>query len=230
MTVQLFITLLLAMGALTPATKTKTYSVKEIPDEISITGKGDNALWKKANELTDFTYPWEKEPAPATHFKALHSKEWLYCLFDVFDDHITIHVDKNDKSEVGSSCRAEIFFRIDEKLSPYYGLEIDPLARVMDYKVEYYRKFDSKWSWPAGDLIVKSHRRPNGYTIELAVSKKSLRELGLLKEKTLQAGLYRGDCIMKNDTCNFKWISWVKPDSKTPDFHIPSSFGELQLE
>jgi hypothetical protein len=217
------------MATLTPH-KNKSYAVKQIAGELEITGKGDNPLWKKANELSDFSYPWEKEKAPVTKFRALHNDGWLFCLFDVSDDNITVHVDKNDKSEVGSSCRAEIFFRINDKLSPYYGLEMDPNARVMDYKAEFYRKFDSNWSWPAGHLKIRSNKRKDGYTIELAISKSSLKELGLLKNKTLEAGLYRGDCQMVNDTCAFKWISWVKPDSATPDFHIPSSFGILQLE
>jgi hypothetical protein len=25
------------------------------------------------------------------------------------------------------------------------------------------------------------------------------------------------------------WISWLKPTSETPDFHIPSAFGTLVL-
>ena len=69
-----------------------------------------------------------------------------------------------------------------------------------------------------------------GSTLEFALSKKSLKKFGLLKRNKIQAGLYRGECIeLKDGKAEFKWISWVKPDSKTPDFHIPSSFGLLVL-
>ena len=232
MTFLSFIIILLTLGTLTHFKEgIKTYSIKKIAGEITISGKGDNPLWNNAHSLSDFTYPWETEIPPSTKFKALHNDDWLYCLFDVADDSIKIHVDKNNKSEVASSCRAEIFFKIDDQLSPYYCLEIDPLARVLDYKAEFHRKFDTKWSWPAGHLVIKADRRKDGYTIELAISKASLKELGLLRDKNLQAGLYRADCLELNESCaKFKWASWVKPDSKTPDFHIPSSFGILRLE
>jgi hypothetical protein len=212
--------------------ETKTYQVKKIQaSELNITGKGDSPLWKKATELSDFIYPWDEENPPLTGFKAVHNIEWLYCLFNVQDDNINIFVDKNVKSEVGASDRVEIFFKIDDNLSPYYGLEIDPLGRVMDYKAQYYRKFDSHWTWPAGQLVIKTAVRKDGYSVELAISKKSLRDLGLLSDATLMAGLYRGNCIELNGAeANLKWISWIKPDSKTPDFHIPSSFGILKLE
>jgi hypothetical protein len=214
-----------------PKDDNKTYPVKRIQGELQVTGKGDSPFWKEAGELTDFIYPWENEEPPLTSFKALHNADWLYCLFRAEDDNINLFVDKNVKSEVGASDRVEIFFKIDDHLSPYYGLEMDPLARVMDYKAEYYRKFDQGWSWPAGELVIKTDLGKDGYTVELAFSKKSLNALGLLKAKRLLAGLYRGNCIaLKGKEATLKWISWVKPDSTTPDFHIPSSFGILILE
>jgi hypothetical protein len=49
---------------------------------------------------------------------------------------------KNDKLEVVNSERVEIFFRKDEALTPYYGLELDANGRVLDYEAEYHRKFN----------------------------------------------------------------------------------------
>lgn len=57
-----------------PKEDTKTYAVKVIQDELQVTGKGDSPLWKNANELTDFIYPWENEKPPLISFKALHSR------------------------------------------------------------------------------------------------------------------------------------------------------------
>ncbi len=230
-----FLSLILFMAALAvfpnQGEPTKTYPVKKISGAIALTGKGDDPRWKQASELTDFSYPWEKEKPPTTKFKALHNDSWLYCLFDVTDDHIILATDPNDKSAVASSTRSEIFFRIDDRLAPYYCLELDPRGRVLDYQANYYRKFNSNWSWPKGHLIIKTAKGKHGYTIEFAISKESLRNLGLLKNKTLQAGLFRADCMEAGSSdANFKWASWVKPDSKTPDFHIPSSFGVLLLE
>ncbi|HEX8039796.1 MAG TPA: carbohydrate-binding family 9-like protein [Chryseosolibacter sp.] len=211
--------------------QTKTYSVKKISRAISLTGRGDDPGWQQARVLTDFSYPWEKDKPLTTKFRALHNDDWLYCLFDVTDHHVVLATDPDDKSAVASSTRAEIFFRIDEKLAPYFCLELDPQGRVLDYKATYYRKFDSSWSWPAGHLILKTSRTKDGYTIEAAISKKSLAKLGVLNDNTLQAGLFRADCLEAgNSDANFKGVSWVKPDSEKPDFHIPSSFGLLVLE
>lgn len=218
-----------------PATRNKelgkTYSVKKTTSSLQISGKGNDDRWTKANVLSDFVYPWEKETPRPTKFRALHDDEWLYCLFEVTDDKINIHQETGHKSDVVSSSRAEIFFKIDDRLAPYYCLEIDPLGRVLDYKASYYRNYEMNWSWPAEHLIVKTSEWKDGYTIELALSKRSLRELGLLTGNTLQAGLYRADCpFAAPGDAHFRWISWVKPDSDTPDFHIPSSFGVFHLQ
>jgi hypothetical protein len=225
--------MIMATGLLfTSNEKVKTYSVNKLQGmELVITGKGEDPQWSQANELTDFIFPWENETPSFTSFKALHSKEWLYLLYKVKDDHINVFVKTNEKSEVVFSDRVEIFFRKDKKMSPYYGLELDPNGRVYDYKAEFHRKFNPEWSWPAGELIVKANKVSDGYTVEVAISKKSLKQLGLLKGKTLEAGVYRGDCVeITEDNSKIRWISWVKPDSETPNFHIPSSFGQLNLE
>lgn len=136
----------------------------------------------------------------------------------------------NEKSEVLHSDRVEIFFRTDDQLSLYYGLELDPHSRVYDFEAEYYKKFTPVWSWPTDDLMVKANKLADGYTVEVAVSKKSLKVLKLLKGKRIEAGLFRGNCIeIAKDNSKFKWISWMRPDSPTPDFHIPSSFGVLEF-
>ena len=214
-----------------PTEGLKMYSVCKISNVVSITGSGSDPQWKKARQLTDFTYPWEKIKPPPTTFRALHNTDWVYFMFEVTDDHIVLSGDSDDKAAVGSSSRAEIFFRIDEKLAPYYGLELDPRGRVLDYQATYYRKFNPAWSWPRTDLQLKTSVSKTGYIIEFAVSKASLRALSLLKNNRLEAGLFRADCLHEGATIdNFRWASWIKPDSKTPDFHLPSSFGVLQLE
>lgn len=199
-------------------------------NELSLTGKGDDPAWAKAPLLTDFRYPWENKQAPPTRFQALHSGEWLYCFFDVTDPAVHIPTNTGDKMDVVNSSRAEIFFKANDAMNPYYCLELDPSPRVLDYQGFYHRNFDFTWCWPAGHLQIKSHQRLDGYSIEVAISKRSLRELGLLNSDVLQAGLYRADCTPRpGKEPDFKWISWVMPDSETPDFHIPSSFGLLKL-
>ena len=228
-----FIFLISMMVSSSINTNTKTYSVKKIAGkDFQISGKGDNVIWRTANVLNDFTYPWEKEAPPATSFKALHSDQWVYLLYEVKDENINVYVNTNEKTEVMYSDRVEIFFRKDSEMLPYYGLELDPHGRVYDYEVFYHRKFNRDWSWPSGQLQVKSNIKKGGYSVEVAISKESLVQMGLLKNNQLEAGIFRGECIeiKKASDSDIKWISWVIPDSPTPDFHIPSAFGILSLE
>ncbi len=212
---------------------TKNYSVKKILGEaITVTGKGESPQWKNGTELTDFTYPWETEKPPRTSFKALHNNEWLYLFYQVKDENIQVLVKENAKIEVIYSDRVEIFMRKDSNMVPYYGLELDPNGRVYDYEAELPRKFNDQWTWPAGQLIVRASRTSDGYLVEVAISKESLKQLGLLKGNKIEAGLFRGECseAIEGSESKIKWISWVKPDSQTPNFHIPSAFGLLILE
>lgn len=210
----------------------QTYNVKKIPRNVlHITGKGDNKTWNKAAILTDFSYPWEKEKAPATSFSALWDGVWLYCLYHVQDDSVITLIKKNDKIEVGASDRVEIFMARDSAMTPYYCLEMDATGRVLDYKASYYRKMDYTWQWPQKQFIIKTAASKDGYIVEIAISIQSLKDLGLLQNKQLRAGLFRAECkSIRDGKAGLRWISWVKPNSAKPDFHIPSALGALVLE
>jgi hypothetical protein len=187
-----------------------------------------DVFWKKSETLTSFVFPWDKETPPATVFRSLHDTKYFYFRFDVIDTDIHVNKETNDKMAVLNSDRVEIFFRSDKEMNPYYGLEMDPLGRVLDYKAEYYRKFDYTWKWEA--VSVRASYTLNGYRVWGCIPLESLRALKLINENKLQAGLFRGKCIRSADgEISFKWISWIIPDSETPDFHIPSAFGELRF-
>ncbi|WP_160143450.1 carbohydrate-binding family 9-like protein [Chryseolinea soli] len=192
----------------------------------------DSASWAQANALEDFVFPWEPgKPPAAITFRALHDDQGLYWQFRVQDRDIKTYVNKNEKSEVLHGDRVEIFLCTDTTLSTYYGLEIDALARVYDYRASYYRKFDSHWQWPSGQLRASARQDEDGYVVTGRISLQSLADLGLLANGMLHCGLYRGRCMeIDLEKEAMQWISWVTPASATPDFHIPSSFGILQLE
>ena len=211
----------------------KSYSVKRISsNQLTLDADLIHPVWEQANVSSDFTFPWEETTPPKTSFRALYDDEHFYFRFDVEDDNVLTHVKEDHKMEVVDSDRVEIFFRQDEKLNPYYCLEMDARGRVLDYVTRYYRDFDYEWQWPGSDnLNVNASENKEGFVVEGAISLSSLKELGLLKNNILEAGLYRGYCMqLPKPEAELKWISWVNPEVKKPDFHIPSSFGKLVLE
>lgn len=186
--------------------------------------------WGNAEILADFCSPWTSEAVPTMTFRALWNDKDFVFRFDVVDTGVHVFVKTNQKMEVIYSDRVEIFFRKDERMSPYFCLELDPYGRVLDYKTQYYRKFEYDWKWPGHDnLRVQAGFTAGGYWVEGAVSLSSLKELGLLNIGRLEAGIFRGKCNNAAPEPEFTWISWVKPDSETPDFHIPSAFGQVIL-
>lgn len=49
-------------------------------------------------------------------------------------------------------------------------------------------------------------------------------------EQGLYLGLFRGEFdSMEWDEKTINWISWIRPTSKKPDFHIPSAFKKVQF-
>ncbi|MFK7979969.1 MAG: carbohydrate-binding family 9-like protein [Saprospiraceae bacterium] len=209
----------------------KTYKVIKVDKDIQLTGKGTDIAWQKAKELTDFTYPWRTEKAPKTSFKALYNDTYFYFLYRATDPEIITKKRGLGERDAVESDRVEIFFKADDKMNPYYALEMDALGRVLDTKGQFYRKVDFDWDWPKGQLLLKASTDQEGYWVEGSISFESLRQLGMYKDDNiLKAGLYRGEYVTLSDgEIITKWISWVKPDSETPDFHIPSSFGILKI-
>ena len=194
-------------------------------------GSGRHPAWQQADSLTAFRLYWNEEEPPPTAFKALWTEGYLYFLFEVVDPQRHARIVDNHKLEVVASDRIELFFRIDDAMTPYYCLEIDYLGRILDYKADFYRKMDFEWSWPAGGIEVATAVADSGYSVEGRITLASLRSLGLLQGNQLRTGLFRADYTRakSGDKTNVRWISWINPGTEKPDFHVPAAFGRLVL-
>ena len=204
------------------------YTIKQIGGPE----KSDD-IWKQVEMLDAFKQPWKDGALQKTHFRAFHDNKWLYIRYDVEDTTAWIFERDNNKMEVALSNRVEIFFKTDELLEKYYCLEIDSRGRVLDYSASFYRNFDYTWLWPKGQLCVQTELTDKGYKVDLRLGMESLKNLGILKNRAIKAGIFRGDCIdlgsPKGDNTEFNWISWVDPKTEKPDFHVGSAFGTLKL-
>lgn len=190
----------------------------------------DAALWKKANCLTDFSSPWKNDPISKIEFRALYDLENFYFNFQVFDT--DIYIDQKDDSvdSIGNSDRVELFFRADDSLNPYYCLEMDTAARIMDFEAKLDKDFDFDWNWPKEDLKIQASKNENSFKVEGKISLASLKALHLIQDNSIETGVFRAK-FSKDENQQYEptWISWVNPNTPEPNFHIASSFGKFIL-
>ncbi|MBW1656416.1 carbohydrate-binding family 9-like protein [Flavobacterium quisquiliarum] len=209
----------------------KNYNVNQIEKNIlQIDGFGNNPIWNNAAVLTDFVSPWDSITPDKIELRALWDLDHIFFLYKVYDG--DIHIDKTDDTveSIAKSDRVEIFFRKDDLLNPYYCLEIDPEPRILDFIAYPDRQFDYDWKWPEKHLTAKSNKQKDFFTVEIAISIESLKNFNLIKGNKIEAGLYRAKYIQQSNL-DYEpvWISWINPNTETPNFHIASSFGTLTL-
>ena len=205
----------------------KTYDLKKVQSDISNIEAID---WGKVNPVEDFQYPWNPVLTASMSFKGCWNDTYFFFRFDVDDDTLHVFNETGSKEEVVLSDRVEIFFKINDNLSPYYCLEIDPHGRIYDYEANHYRKFNKFWSWPKGQIEVETEKNLKTYVVQGRISIDSLKKLELWNDGHVQAGLYRGDCLsLVGRNAEIMWVSWIHSETKDPDFHVASSFGELHF-
>ena len=209
----------------------KNYEVQLVEENLlEVTGKGDNPLWEDATILTDFISPWDAAKPAKIEFKSVWDRENLYFCFTVYDTNIRIEMKDDGVESIGNSDRVELFFRADDTLNPYYCLEIDTAARVMDFVAYPNKKFDFDWNWPQSNLEVKSSINDNSFVVEGAISISSLKMLNLINDDKIETGIFRAKYNeVEKSIFEPVWISWVNPNTEEPNFHIASSFGVMQL-
>lgn len=213
------------------ATESATRSEQPALLPIQVDGQLLEPAWNTAERKTDFVYPWSRREAPATEFRALVDRERLYFAFQVSDKDVVAAKEFPGESTVNGEDRVEVFFARDKELERYFCIEIDALGRVHDYAASHYRKFDSGWNCPglraAGRLI------SDGYIVEASIPLKTLSDLmgrPVAPGSVMRVGLFRAEfrpgALGEADD---SWLSWIKPKTNKPDFHVPSAFADWRL-
>ncbi|USR66035.1 carbohydrate-binding family 9-like protein [Providencia stuartii] len=226
------LTTLLAAGAMlvTASVAAKEYQINHTDQLKSLNDAQNEAVWQQAEVLTDFIYPWEKETPPKTDFRALWSDDALYFRFIADDKDIQLGDNADKDQAVLDSDRVELFFATSPELKPYYTAEMDPKGRTFDAKANYYREVDPSWNWETLQTVGKM--TPNGYVLTGKIDLDEFTRLNLWQDKdkqTLMCAILRGEFSAGEEKQVRKWISWIKPDSVKPDFHIPSAFGTCKF-
>ncbi|MEY3052028.1 MAG: hypothetical protein RLY31_1813 [Bacteroidota bacterium] len=221
----------LAGEAVYPEDCQKTYAVRRCDEAPQIDGHADPAEWSSALVLTDFSLPWESVTAPLTIFLALHDRDYLYFCYVVADTNLVLWNHVDEEMDIVYEDRVELFFAADRELDAYYCFEIDALGRALDNSGRLGMPIEPDWNCPGS--LLKGMVREDGYTVEGRIPLASLAEMGVYRPgEPILTGLYRAEFNGTGHprSPDMHWISWIRPDSEKPNFHIPSSFGCLVLE
>ena len=132
----------------------------------------------------------------------------------------------------------DVFLRIRdfaEKLMPHMAERIKqhamttPLFHHFGIEKEVEALYQPKVDLPnGGDAQIEGNR----YSVTGSLPLDTLRDLNVLKpdSREIIAGIYRAEFHRKPDgSIHSGWMPWVNPNTEKPDFHVPASFGVLQL-
>ena len=160
-----------------------------------------------------------------TRFCCHSTADSFFFSFEVTDSTITLTEPFTDERCVEPEDRVEVFFCPAEGMETgYYGAEIDPYGRIMDYKAFYYRKFDYEWNFSS--MSTRAEITPWGYRVSGSVSRAELEDLGLDLEKGFRMGAFQAD-YRPDGSVN--WYSLIPTDDESADFHKPEVFFDCRM-
>ncbi|MCE5345510.1 MAG: hypothetical protein LLG13_04365 [Bacteroidales bacterium] len=198
---------------------TNVINVKKINRDIIVDGNFESKEWALVDSITGFLAPWSPVGKDRTVFKYFCSDTYFNFGFSVNDNTMTTCEIKEEYSVAGED-RVELYFNARPDWSEYYCVEMDPLGNKLDYIARYHRIFD--FSWKFNKVDISAHYTPEGYVVEGRIPLSDLEKLGI--KEFFYLAVFRAD-FWNGKEEDAIWYSWIKPQSETPDFHIPSSFG-----
>lgn len=165
--------------------------------------------------LEGFHAPWDGLD-DQTKFHCYVDKTAFYFLYEVKDESLCLVQEHTHERIVDFEDRIELFFSPRKSMDVYYCAEIDPKARVMDYKAHTYRDFDYDWKFES--LKTYASISEEGYIVGGHLSLDELRRLGI-DLNDFYMGVFRADFKPGGEKEN--WYSYIPTDDASPDFHIP---------
>ena len=201
------------------------FLINQHSSEIHLDGDVEEIEWEGATSITNFHSPWVPTERDSTIFRCFCSQGYFNFCFEVIDRSLKI-LDYTDEMTITKGDRVELFFSPSSKLSSYYCIEINPYGHILDYKAQFYRKFDYSWNFSHYNIVGKVTL--TGYVVEGCISLNELDSLNINFDKGFYMGIFRADFTEENEDSP-TWYSWINPHTKHPDFHIQSAFIKSRL-
>lgn len=221
--ISLFVAFLMGQGC--RHSQPNIFLINHLTSEIHLDGNIGEMEWNNATTITSLQSPWVPAEQDSTIFRCFCSPKYFNFCFEVIDRSLII-LDYTDETTVAEGDRVELFFSPSSKLSSYYCIEMNPHGYILDYEAQFYRKFDYSWNFSHHTVVGKI--TSNGYIVEGRIPISELHTLGIDFDKGFYLGVFRADFTEENEN-SVIWYSWINPQVKEADFHIPSAFRKSKL-
>jgi uncharacterized repeat protein (TIGR03806 family) len=118
-----------------PAKAAKDFACRWTETPIVIDGKADDAAWKHAQLIDNFSLPWLKDKARparmATRARLLWDREYLYFLAEMDDTDLYADVKEHD-GQTWDNDVFELFFKPASDKPGYYEFQVNAAGTIMD--------------------------------------------------------------------------------------------------
>jgi len=213
----------LAVGC---ARSVAVYECRRVEGSIAIDGRLDEPAWRAAPRL-DIAHPVTAATTapPPTRAAMLWDDVHLYVGVDVEDPHLVTPFEGRDVRVWRGDC-IELFIDAQGGGRLYYEIDVAPNGAWYDANVlrqDGPRSYIPDPSWNPPGLVLRTRRRPRGWTLELKVPHRELptaRHIPPQHGDAWRVNLYR--CEVAADaaaTC----VAW----SATSTLHDPAAFGRV---
>ncbi|WP_418603162.1 carbohydrate-binding family 9-like protein [Hwangdonia sp.] len=230
----------------------QTYVAHKISEPITIDGKGDEAVWEKAEWTENFIdIEGDKIPKYQTNVKMLWDENYYYILVEMKEPHVWGDITERD-AIVFFNNDFEVFIDTNGDTHNYYELEINTLNTVWDLFINKpYREADNvalnDWNYTGLKSAVTvdgTLNNPNdidkSWTMEIAIPFKDLRTAyhqdNVPRDQFYRVNFSRvnwdhditnGNYARKKDE-NGKFLpeyNWVWSPTGVINMHLPETWG-----
>ena len=221
----------------------RSYTVKRVSTEISLSHEIPGTAWSDADELSIDIYPWFKSGRKeATTVRMLYDERAVYVQFLCDDKHIYA-----DHTEVNSSvCRdscveffAQPIPQVDQR---YFNLEINccgnfflgwgkNVQEISSHFVD--PELSSKYLKIAASVAGPTKQESpedNGWSVVVEIPFELLSWLSGRKIQPTSGTIWRANFYRCGGKMDPQYACWNRVDTPSPDYHCPEFFGELVFD
>lgn len=204
-------------------------------EKITLDGKLDEAIWKKAKVSTPFVNTLTgAKVAVKTDVKVAYDDKNLYFAFTCSDNDIWGQLKKRD-DKLWTQEAVEIFIDANRDRKDYIELQVNPLGTIFDSYLPAYRKNDNSWNCnmkaavSVDGTVNKRDDQDKGWTVEVMLPLADAKGKGSYELKLppklgerWYVNFFRMDIPKKKPQQAYGWSAPL-----VGDFHKLDRFGVL---